>query len=74
MKAFAEKYNKSISQICIRWSLQMGFLPLPKSANSERIKENSEVFDFELSQEDVKAIAGLKGVCGYSSDPDKIPF
>ena len=52
----------------------MGFLPLPKSANSERIKENSEVFDFELSQEDVKAIAGLKGVCGYSSDPDKIPF
>jgi diketogulonate reductase-like aldo/keto reductase len=74
MKAFAEKYNKSISQICIRWSLQMGFLPLPKSVNPERIKENSEVFDFELSQDDVKAIAGLKGVCGYSSDPDKIPF
>jgi len=74
MKAMAEKYNKSIAQICIRWSLQMGFLPLPKSTNPERIKANSEVFDFELTQDDVKAIASLKGVCGYSSDPDKIPF
>ncbi len=74
MKAFAKKYNKSIAQICIRWSLQMGFLPLPKSVNPERIKENSEVFDFELSQDDVKAIAGLKGVCGYSRDPDTIQF
>ncbi|HEY8500143.1 MAG TPA: aldo/keto reductase, partial [Clostridia bacterium] len=74
VQAFAEKYNKSIAQICIRWSLQMGYLPLPKSANPARIKENSEVFDFELSQEDVKTIASLKGVCGYASDPDKIQF
>ncbi|NLG87748.1 MAG: aldo/keto reductase [Clostridiaceae bacterium] len=74
MKAFAEKYNKTIAQICIRWSLQMGFLPLPKSTNPERIKENSDVFDFELSQEDVEKIASFKGICGYSSDPDKVPF
>lgn len=74
MQALAEKYRKSIAQICIRWSLQMGFLPLPKSVTKSRIVENGEVFDFELSQEDVKLIADLKGVCGFSKDPDKITF
>lgn len=74
LKAFAEKYGKSIAQICIRWSLQMGFLPLPKSVNEQRIRENADVFGFELSRDDVEYISSLKGVCGYSMDPDKIPF
>jgi diketogulonate reductase-like aldo/keto reductase len=52
----------------------MGFLPLPKSINEERIKENGEVFDFELSGDDVKFIADLKGVCGFSKDPDQTTF
>lgn len=74
MQKLAAKYGKSIAQICVRWSLQMGFLPLPKSVNEERIKENGEVFDFELSGEDVKFIANLKGVCGFSKDPDQTTF
>ncbi len=74
MQALAEKYGKTIAQICIRWSLQMGFLPLPKSVTKERIRENAAVFDFELSAQDVQAIADLKGCCGYSADPDTISF
>ena len=74
MKTLAAKYGKSIGQICLKWSLQMGFLPLPKSANPMRIKENSEIFDFELTQEDMDRIAGLVGSCGEAPDPDNIGF
>jgi diketogulonate reductase-like aldo/keto reductase len=74
MREIALKYGKSVAQVCIRWSLQMGFLPLPKSTNEARIRENADVFDFELSERDVRTIAGLKGCCGYSSDPDKITW
>ena len=70
MQALAEKYHKSIAQICIRWSLQNGFLPLPKSVTAERISENIDVFGFELSDEDVDLIAGLTGCVGLSKDPD----
>ena len=74
MIRLAEKYQRSIAQICIRWSLQMGFLPLPKSVTPSRIQENLQVFDFELAEEDVRKIAGLKGCVGYASDPDCRPF
>lgn len=70
MQALAEKYHKSIAQICIRWSLQNGFLPLPKSVTTERISENIDVFGFELSDEDISLIAGLRGCVGLSKDPD----
>ena len=70
MQALAEKYNKSIAQICIRWSLQNGFLPLPKSVTAGRIRENMDVFSFELSDEDVRLISGLTGCVGLSKDPD----
>ncbi len=74
IQALARKYGKSVAQICIRWSLQMGFLPLPKSVTASRIKENADVFDFELSAEDVQIISKLKGCCGYSKDPDTTTF
>lgn len=70
MKTLAEKYGRSVAQICIRWSLQRGYLPLPKSVTPERIEENARVFDFELEEADVRLIAGLKGCVGYSADPD----
>lgn len=52
----AKKYNKNAGQVALRWSLQKGFLPLPKSITPERIESNYDVFDFELSSEDVKLI------------------
>lgn len=72
MQALAEKYHKSIAQVCIRWSLRMGFLPLPKSVTAERIRENMDVFGFELAEDDVRLIAGLTGCVGISKDPDTI--
>lgn len=69
----AEKYGRTIAQVCIRWSLQMGFLPLPKSVTPSRIRENADVFDFELDQEDITFLAGLQGL-GGPSDPDTTNF
>ena len=74
MKELAKKYGRSIAQICIRWSLQRGYLPLPKSVTPSRIEENLQVFDFELDEQDVQLIADLKGCVGLSSDPDTKPF
>ncbi|MEQ2425630.1 aldo/keto reductase [Enterocloster hominis (ex Hitch et al. 2024)] len=74
MQELADKYGRSIAQICIRWSLQRGYLPLPKSVTPSRIQENARVFDFELEETDVRLIAGLKGCVGYAADPDTRTF
>lgn len=77
MKAIAEKYGKTVAQVCVRWSQQMGFLPLPKSVSEKRIIENADVFDFELSEEDVATIAGLTDCCvdsQISVNPDILPW
>ncbi len=74
MKELAEKYDRSIAQICIRWSLQRGYLPLPKSVTPARIEENLKVFDFNLEEADVNLIAGLTGCVGLSGDPDTMSF
>ena len=74
VKALAEKYGKSVAQVCIRWSLERGYLPLPKSVTAERIAENAKVFDFELDAEDIEMLANLTGVCGFSTDPDTATF
>ncbi len=74
MQQLATKHGKTVAQVAIRWSLQLGFLPLPKTVTPERIKENGDVFDFELSDEDMRVIAGLDGVCGYAQDPDTTTF
>ncbi|KAI8932463.1 hypothetical protein NX059_010648 [Plenodomus lindquistii] len=52
----AKKYNKTPSQILIRWSLQMGFIPLPKSVTKSRIEENAQVYDFELTEDEMKSL------------------
>ena len=49
----AKKYNKSVAQICIKWCLQNGVIPLPKSTNLDRMIENQAVFDFSISEEDL---------------------
>lgn len=55
----AERHGKSPAQTIIRWHLQQGFVVIPKSTHEERIRENLEVFDFELSDEDMEAIRQL---------------
>jgi diketogulonate reductase-like aldo/keto reductase len=55
----AEKYNKTIAQVILRWLTQRGVIAIPKSVRSERIIENFNIFDFDLSQEDLDAIMEL---------------
>jgi len=74
MQTLAEKYTKTVAQIALRWSLQMGFLPLPKSVTLERIKANTEIFDFQLQEKDMALLTNLRGQCGESKDPDSVPF
>lgn len=70
----AEKYNKSVAQLCIRWCLQNEVLPLPKSVTPSRIQENSEIFDFVVSDEDMSIINSI-GYCGGSGmNPDEVEF
>ncbi|MDD3414703.1 MAG: aldo/keto reductase [Lachnospiraceae bacterium] len=60
LMTIAEKYKKSVAQICIRWILQNGLLPLPKSVTPSRMEENTFVFDFELSHEDMVTINNMQ--------------
>lgn len=59
LEAIASKYRKSIAQVVLRWLIQRNVVVIPKSTHKERIIENFDVFDFELSEEDMKLIAGL---------------
>lgn len=54
---YAKKYGKTNAQILLRWSIQKGFVPLVKTVHVERIPENLDIWDFELSTEDVKALS-----------------
>ncbi|WP_281165426.1 aldo/keto reductase [Liquorilactobacillus sicerae] len=74
LKQIAAKNQRTVAQICLRWSLQHQFLPLPKSVHENRIEENSQLFDFNLSKTDMKTIDQLKGIVGYAADPDTAEF
>lgn len=74
LKEIASKYNKSIAQLCIRWCLQNNTLPLPKSVTSSRIKENTEIFDFNISDENMKTINSMEYCGGSGHHPNKVSF
>ena len=67
----SKKYNKSIAQICIRFILQLGVQPLPKSSSVERMKENMDVFDFEISREDEFELMCLPQIGWSGEHPDR---
>ena len=74
LKTIAGKYKKSVAQLCIRWCLQNGVLPLPKSVTPSRIRESAAVFDFEITAEDMSAINSMAYCGGSGLHPDKIDF
>ena len=59
LRQIALAHGKSTAQICLRWEIQKGFVPIPKSVNPVRIRDNLDVFDFELSPEEMQAIDSL---------------
>lgn len=70
----AAKYDKSAAQVLVRWSLQHGFLPLPKSTHAERINQNAAVFDFELTDAEIATLDQLEGVAGTHQDASQVEF
>jgi 2,5-diketo-D-gluconate reductase A len=69
----AEKYGKSPAQIVLGWHLQLGNITIPKSETPSRIRENLDVFDFELSDDDVASISELENGRRTGPDPDLFP-
>lgn len=74
LKEIAAKYNKSVAQLCIRWCLQNEVLPLPKSVTPSRIQENSEIFDFVISNEDMSLVNSMEYCGGSGMNPDEVKF
>ena len=66
----AQKYQRTPAQIVLRWDLQHDILPLPRSKNPEHIRQNSELYDFELSPEDMQMLDGLDIGLRLGSDPE----
>lgn len=59
LKAIGEKYSKTVAQVVLRWQLQRGIVCIPKTVKPERMAQNMDVFDFTLSEDDIKAIESL---------------
>jgi len=69
----AQEHGKSVAQIILRWHMQLGNVAIPKSSNPERIRQNIDVFDFELSADEMTIIANLNQDRRIGSHPDSPP-
>ncbi|XP_014840497.1 PREDICTED: 3-oxo-5-beta-steroid 4-dehydrogenase-like isoform X2 [Poecilia mexicana] len=79
LTSIAKKYKKTTAQVCLRFNMQRGVVVIPKSFNLDRIKDNFQVFDFSLSEEEMKAIEGLNKnirfvVLPFWADHPEYPF
>ena len=72
LKSIAQQYDKTVAQVIIKWHLQQGRLVIPKSQNNNRIKENFDVFDFELNAQDIQKIDDLNINERQFRDPDEV--
>ncbi len=74
LEELAKKHHKNVAQIVLRWHLQQGVVLIPKSSTLSRIKENLNIFDFELTSEDIELINTLNTGERIGPDPDTITF
>ena len=72
--AIAASYGVSVAKLCIRWCLQNNVLPLPKSVTPSRIRENIDVFNFNISDADMMIINAMSNFGGSGNDPDTVTF
>ncbi|MGM7681071.1 aldo/keto reductase [Cytobacillus sp. Hm23] len=70
----ANKHNKTAAQVILRWDLQSGVVTIPKSIKEHRIIENASIFDFELTNEDMRTINDLNEDLRFGPDPDNFDF
>ena len=74
LQSLAEKYEKSLAQVVLRWNLQKGVVTIPKSVKKDRIESNANIFDFELSEDDMHEIDALDQAERIGPDPDNFDF
>ena len=74
LAAIGAKYGKSPAQVTIRWHIQRGVIVLPKSTHAERIRQNFDVFDFNLTGEDMAAVSAIDTGRRNGADPDDFDF
>lgn len=74
LESIAAKHGKTQAQVLVRWCLDKGVLPLPKSVTPSRIRENIDVFDFALSADEIAAIETIEGVGRIGSNPDDAKY
>jgi 2,5-diketo-D-gluconate reductase A len=72
--AIGDRVGKSVAQVALRWHIQRGDIIFPKSVNPERIKENLDIFDFELAADDMAAITGLNRDERIGPDPNTFDY
>ncbi|MDQ0361484.1 aldo/keto reductase [Breznakia pachnodae] len=70
----SNKYKKSVAQLCLRWAQQNGTIPIPRASNSKQLKENIDIFDFQISNDDMKIINEMNYFAGSGQHPDKVDF
>ena len=69
-----KKYGKSAAQVVLRWNLQRGIITIPKSSNPGRIRENADIFDFELNSAEIDQINALDRNQRFGPDPHNFNF
>lgn len=74
LESIAAKHGKTQAQVLVRWCLDKGVLPLPKSVTPSRIRENIDVFGFALSADEIAAIETIEGVGRIGSNPDDAKY
>ncbi|NVK76129.1 aldo/keto reductase [Streptomyces morookaense] len=74
LAGIAAKHGKSAAQVVLRWHLQLGNVAIPKSVTPARIRENIDVFDFTLDEDDMKALAALDSGKRLGPDPDEFDW
>ena len=74
LQTIAQKYNKTVAQIVLRWNLQKDVVTIPKSSHKNRIEGNANIFDFEIVREDMDAIDALDKKERVGADPDTFNF
>ena len=71
--SLATRYAKTPAQLMIRWGIEHGLVVIPKSTREERIRENSQVFDFDISDDDMRSLDSLNEDLRLNWDPTNVP-
>lgn len=74
LEPIAKKHGKTVAQVILRWQVQTGWVTIPKSVTPSRVKENADIFDFELDSGDLATIASLDAGIKYLPDADVATF